>query len=694
MGMMARMRSLAPWFIITVGGVFVLFMVLSDSKVANLIGQRTNNIGTINGKEITYQDFSQIVDQEKERLEKMQAGFVFGPAQMPALRDRVWENLVTEAAIDQKIEEYGITVSDDEIRDILLGENPPEFLTKDFIDSTGNFNRSAYEAALFNPANKQNLIYIESMLKLQRRREKLKEYITSTVIVTDDEVRTNYERKYAEMSAEFVKISAYSIPDSMISVTDDEIKSYYDEHKEDYKKPETRKLKFVVFEKKPTAKDTSEIYNNLVQIKKKLLVEPDNFRTYVDIYSTSPHSVDTISVPNNVPDEAEFLINAKKGDIGGPFFESLYGFTLVKVIDKIKSNDLKVEASHILLQGDNAKKEAMDLYRKIKAGADFAKLAKEKSTDKSNSDKGGYLGWFAKGTMVDEFWQAAKRAKIGAVTRPVKTQFGYHLILVKNKTKTKFIVEKIVNKIEISPSSVDKLNNDANDFAYLAKKEGFEKIAKEYNKDIIESGAFREDSRMVPGLGYSNAIVKFGFENSRNEISKVFNVEAGYAVAYVSDIIPAGYRDFEKIKGSIRSKLVREKKLEKAYEIAKLIRERIVATGNMDLAKEIFKNAYVGKAEKFDGLGLISGVGREPAFVEYAMTAKLNEISKPIRGTQGTFLIKLTYRKPFNETEFTVQKTTLKKELLNNKRNTLFNEWLNKIAKEVDVEDNRYKFFY
>ena len=55
MGMMAKMRSLAPWFIITVGGLFVVFMVLSDSQISSVIGNRSNNVGEINGKAVTYQ---------------------------------------------------------------------------------------------------------------------------------------------------------------------------------------------------------------------------------------------------------------------------------------------------------------------------------------------------------------------------------------------------------------------------------------------------------------------------------------------------------------------------------------------------------------------------------------------------------------------------------------------------------------
>ena len=84
MPMMARMRSLAPWFMLTVGGVFVLFMVLSDSKVTDLIHQQKQNVGSINGEDVTYQEYSTAVDNLKKQQE--QAGQTIDESQMDFFR--------------------------------------------------------------------------------------------------------------------------------------------------------------------------------------------------------------------------------------------------------------------------------------------------------------------------------------------------------------------------------------------------------------------------------------------------------------------------------------------------------------------------------------------------------------------------------------------------------------------------------
>ncbi|MGA1866128.1 MAG: peptidylprolyl isomerase [Thermoplasmatota archaeon] len=86
----------------------------------------------------------------------------------------------------------------------------------------------------------------------------------------------------------------------------------------------------------------------------------------------------------------------------------------------------QVKASHILV---NSKAEADKLFNRLKAGARFEDLARKHSQCPSGR-KGGDLGFFSKGQMVKPFEDAAFSLRVGQVSEPVKTQFGYHLILV------------------------------------------------------------------------------------------------------------------------------------------------------------------------------------------------------------------------------------------------------------------------
>ena len=90
---------------------------------------------------------------------------------------------------------------------------------------------------------------------------------------------------------------------------------------------------------------------------------------------------------------------------------------------------MKVRASHILVKTEE---EANDLYEKISNGADFAEMAQEYSLCPSKRD-GGDLRYFGKGMMVKPFEDAAFSLEVGEMSKPVETQFGWHLIKLTDK---------------------------------------------------------------------------------------------------------------------------------------------------------------------------------------------------------------------------------------------------------------------
>jgi foldase protein PrsA len=94
----------------------------------------------------------------------------------------------------------------------------------------------------------------------------------------------------------------------------------------------------------------------------------------------------------------------------------------------------QVEASHILVEDEAT---ATEVAEKLASGGDFAELAAEYSTDTANAENGGELGYFAKGDMVEEFENTAFSMEVGAISDPVKTEYGYHIIKVTDKKEAK-----------------------------------------------------------------------------------------------------------------------------------------------------------------------------------------------------------------------------------------------------------------
>ena len=154
----------------------------------------------------------------------------------------------------------------------------------------------------------------------------------------------------------------------------------------------------------------------------------------------------------------------------------------------------EVKASHILIStvdesgnalSDAKKKEAKakaeEVLKKVKAGEEFATLAKEYSDDKGSGSQGGDLGFFGKGVMVQEFEEAVYALKIGEVSEIVESQFGYHIIKLTDKVDEQQPVSEVEESIKTT------LLNDK----YIQAIEKLRKEAKvEKNEDIIKKVKF------------------------------------------------------------------------------------------------------------------------------------------------------------------------------------------------------------
>ncbi len=694
MAMMAKMRSLAPAFILSVGVLFVLFMVISDSNVMEALGGRTNNVGSINGEDITYQEFQAALDQQREV--RKQNGQEVDDEQIDQFRNQVWDFVVSQVLIEQQVNRLGISVSNEEIKDIILGDNPPAFLKQSFVDSVGNFNRELYENALFDPQNEQALINAEESVRQFRLNEKLQSIILASVTVTEDEVLRKFmDQNIYVNDAEYTSIAFNIFPDSLFQVTDEDLRKYYEENIEKYKESPQRKLKFVLFGNQPSKKDSQLVYKDLEYVKSNFEGEDTtNFKYYVEIYSSQPYSEDTLTLSSINPEAIELFKSAKTGDIIGPV-AAPEGVALYHFLGTITSNDVMARASHILInkEGDDEKNlaEANKVYNQLIAGAEFEELATEKSSDPGSASRGGDLGWFGKGVMIKEFEEAVFNGKIGETQKPVKTSFGYHIIKVTDRSNKKYVVEKIVNPIKQSATTRDERFTSANDFSYLADKNGYEKESGIMNYNNQESGYFTGDSKSIPGIGVNERLVKWSFENGLNSVSEVYKVAQGFLVATISETVEGGIKPFDEVKDQQKPSAILVKKLDMARLLAEELRSKL----NNDLKKitELDPRFTVKNTGRFNSETNIPGVGKNNAFIQSAIYAEPNVILEPVKISTGYFLIKVISKSPFDSTAYSMQSSTIRNNIVQQKKNTVVSQWLTALKEKSEIVDNRHLFY-
>lgn len=693
MGTMAKMRSLAPVFIITVGVLFVLFMVISDSSILENLGGAPTNVGSINGEDISYKEFSKILDQQRENR-KNQTGKDIAEENLNQFRDQVWDAVVTQTLFAQEIKKLNITVADDEIKDVILSDNPPEFLRQNFIDSTGKFNKDLYLSALFDPQNKQALIQAEDFVRQTLLTQKLQSMLLASINVSESEIERQFIEQKTKMNIQYTLFSFTEFSDSSIKLTDAELKKYYDENINKYKIPAKRRLKYVLFTFISSSGDSAFALRNISEAIKDFQKDPANFQKNAEIFSSIPYSLDTLDISRFPVNASAAISETKPGSLVGPI-PTPGGLTLYHLIKTLPSENTVVKASHILINqfGDDAKNkaEAMKLYDQLRNGANFEKLAKENSADPGSAVKGGDLGWFAKGRMVKPFENVVFKGRINQVLKPVKTNFGYHIIKVTGKSNRLYVVEKIFSEIKASATTKDEIKNKAGDYSYLANKNGFENEAKLANYKIQETSSFSKGKFGIPGLGANKRLMDFAFENDLNSISDVFSLTNGFVVVQISEIKSSSIQSFEQVKATVSQLLKTKHKVKLAKQKALDIKSKI----NGDLSKVVNydKNAFVSTLNDITHNSSIPGIGKDYAFIEGALNAKVNEITDPLNGRRGIYLLKVLSRTPFDSSAFAIQKNTIRDNILNKKKRTFINDWIAIMKEKADIVDNRY-FFY
>ena len=697
MALMTSIRNNLTKLFAALAVLFILFILFDwGMDLPSLrFGKRSGDvIGFVNGKKIGYRDFAELVRRATES-QKQQSGSDPDDAAERQIRNQVWNMLVNQMLVDEEIQRLGITVTDREIIDLVHGPNPPEMLVNQFRDSTGKFNRQAYDEAIINPQNREAWIQVEQQLREQLKQQKLQSLLGATALVTEDEIRQRYEDRHTTLEAEYVLFDpARLVPDSLVSVSDEDIRKYYSTHQDEFKVQAARKLKYVQFRRVPSAADTAEIKDELNRLVEQARSGMD-FKELASTYSEIPFAEAYFKHGELSRAKEKAVFSAKKGEIVGPISD-YDGMHVIKILDERRGGPEFVRVSHILIRSGSdsvaALQKARDLVRRLRSGADFAELAKEYSEDPGSAVRGGDVGWGGKGTWVKPFEQAAMRAKVGEIVGPIETQFGWHILKVTARDNREVKLATITMKVKPSSQTVDEMYSHAEDFAYLANEEGFEHAAEFSSYDVRETPEFTKGG-IIPGIGFSDAVTEFAFNGSLNDISKALTIPDGVGVFKITSVREEGVQSLDAIRSTVESKVRREKKLQRVRAEAEKMLAAVKQGEDLTAAAASFPGTVTNRTGAFKPTDAPAGVGRDQAFVGAALALKPGEVSQPVEGSRGYYVIKLLSESPFDSTAYSVEHNSIRSELLQTKQGQIAQGWLSAMRERADIEDFRDQFY-
>ncbi|MGW8314647.1 MAG: peptidylprolyl isomerase [Bacteroidales bacterium] len=717
MATLQNIRNKAGLLVAIVIGLALFAFILGDlmGKGGPTMGKRS--VAEINGKSVGVNDYLQREQSLREFYELNSGGQSLNAQAEKQIQQETWSRLVRETILDDAYKNLGITVSTDELKTMITGDqtmglsgNPalsePHPIVRQMFTNpeTGQLNRvvmTNYFNALDNPQfaqEKKRWLFIENEIVDQKMYEKYfslvkKGFQPSSLDLKDYETEAGKTTDFAYVSKPFSEIS-----DDDITFTESDLKRYYREHREQYKQTPSRTFQYVVFEVEPSEKDVSTARNWTEQTKAEFArTATSEVVRYVNGMSDEPFDP-TFYTYSELPEIIrDSVFDASKETVFGPYREN-ESYKLSRLQD-VQMRPDSVRARHILLSaqaygGDMraARAVADSLLGVIKAGGSFNEIALQYSADESNRAIGGDLGWFTEGTMVSAFNNACFSNETGDEII-AETSFGVHIIRIENQSPRvrKVQVATIVHNIYASDETNQDYYNRAVKFRGKATNlEKFTEQAREFGLDPRFAPNITKDQQTISGIEEPIQIIKWAYSADVNEVSDIFSQsDEKYIVAVLTEAKEEGYASLEDVRAEVVMAVKKEKKAQKLVE---QFNERMAGVSDLNQYGDEY-NEEVDEATQVKFANTyVTGVGLEPYIVGAAMYLPENKVSEPLVGESGVFVISVT-----NRTEPEVPETidpAVKSRLTYTMESRSNYEAYNALVEAADVKDNRLDLFY
>lgn len=338
------------------------------------------------------------------------------------------------------------------------------------------------------------------------------------------------------------------------------------------------------------------------------------------------------------------------------------------------------------------------IHDSIKAGADFAELAKTYSQDGS-AQAGGDLGWFNKGQMVPEFDNMVFSMKPNTVSEPIKTQFGWHIIKLFDTKEEKApgqadakpvkqaLASHILIKADLSRETLDEIYNRLETFRASANKVGFMKAAEDLQMPLRQAQPFFR-GKNIQYIGNNPKVSDFAFENELNAISDLMENNSAYFVVQVAQIIPAGIASFEDSREKVQLDFIRNQVLVQCRDTANAIWADIQAGMPIDKAAKKHGDDYT-VLEPFKRTDFIPEFRRDPQAIGAAFSLNQpDQMTPPTEHSQGLVIFKMIERITPDLTEFNAKRDSVMNGLVVKKQQDLYTRWFDNLVKNSEITNN------
>ena len=536
MGVMTKFRDntgIILWILI---GSFGLLWVVMDVFDPNALMMGPRTLGSVNGEPISYEEYNGRV-QYYSNAYSQQTGQSMNSELRAAYESQVWEEIVSAKLLEQKMDELGITVTDDELLDMVYGENPDPLIRQYFQREDGTIDPFMVQNVLSDEQYSQEAIAIELQLRQKRRQEKLSNYITSGLQVTQTEIEREFVWRNTFAELEYLRFPYSDVNESTIQIPDMDLYSYYNANKELYTQEKSYRANYVRFSTLPTSEDSTIIREELENLRTDFAIAESDSVFLVMQQSSTPFNGVLVD-KDELREEYEAVLSVAVGEVT----EVLDLGTSAAIIKNISEDRNKIQFAvmsriyEALPATLNDAGEKADEFQYFAEENDFIEEANRAELSVGSifaTDGNTFVSGLGNSQQVLDF---LSRSEVGDISAPIELSNELVVLQLIEVTEEGFrpfedvrsqleMVVRIEKRKEVLQAQIQEWLTQHNDMISLSEATG---------KSIESVVNVSANSTVLKGAGREPEVIGYAFSMDVDERSGPI---AGESAVYVLHLI-------------------------------------------------------------------------------------------------------------------------------------------------------------
>lgn len=714
MAALGKIRSRGVTLIVIIG--LGLFAFIAEEAFRSCESTRNNQrqqIGEVLGEKINYDEFAKLVDEVQQAM-KMQGQDNLNDDQLNQVRDQVWQNYVQYKIVENECKELGLSVTDQEMQDVLNQGTNQMLLSTPFVNrQTGRFDANQLKQFLaqykssqanVNPQVAEQMqtvynywVFLEKSLRQQLLIQKYNGLLAHCFLSNPIEAKMSFSDESQESQIQLAAYPYSKISDAEVKISDSDLKAKYDEMKPRFQQyVETRDIRYVDVHITASAADRTALMKQFKDYEKELVANEDPS----DVVRKSTSSVSYLGIPLGKEaypvDIATRLDSMSVGQTYGPVENAQDNtLNLIKLVAKQQLPD-SVQFRAIQVGGstaDEAHNRADSVFKALSAGADFATIAKKYGQEGKEQWMTSRMYEFS--TSMDKDTKNYLTTLLTSGVNELKnielTQGNLIVQVLDRKNMVdKFTAAVVKKTIDYSKETRGAIFNKFSTFASANQTaDAISKNAAKSGYRVQEANDVTTSQHNLVGIRSTREAMKWVFDADENEVSKMY--ECGdngdhLLIVILNKIHPIGYRglDDAQVKEIVKQEVLRDKKAEQLMASAK---------GATSIAAAKSKGAQISTVNQvtFAAPVFVQATGAsEPALSGAVSAAKAGTFSsRPVKGLAGVYQFQVVKRSKNAATYNEKQQMTK----LTQKAMQYAGNYMNELYVNAKVVDNRYLFF-